>query len=116
MCSNEALEASEDAEFLHHVLTSAVGPRLFYQLPKLTARPGRAGQGRRPSTAFLLRRRYMRKIALSPGCLEDGSPRRTSARRASASQEFQSRSEFEERATSGAHGRGRPAAFRRIAA
>ena len=111
MCSNEALEASEDAEFLHHVLTSAVGPRLFYQLPKLTARPGRAGQGRRPSTAFLLRRRYMRKIALSPGCLEDGSPRRTSA-----SQEFQSRSEFEERATSGAHGRGRPAAFRRIAA
>jgi len=58
------LGASEDAEFLHHVLTSAVGPRLFYQLPKLTAR-------------------YMRKIALSPGCLE----------------EFQSRSEFEERAT-----------------
>eukprot|EP00439_Symbiodinium_sp_Y106_P066892 s5413_g10.t7 len=59
-----SVTASEDAEFLHHVLTSAVGPRLFYQLPKLTAR-------------------YMRKIALSPGCLE----------------EFQSRSEFEERAT-----------------
>ncbi|CAE7438935.1 Ankrd28, partial [Symbiodinium necroappetens] len=60
----DLLKASEDAEFLHQALTSAVGPRLFYQLPKLTAR-------------------YMRKIALSPGCLE----------------EFQSRSEFEERAT-----------------
>ncbi|CAE7683577.1 ASPH [Symbiodinium pilosum] len=50
------LSASEDARFLHQTLTSVLGPRLFYRLPKLAAR-------------------YMRKIALSAECLEEFSSR-----------------------------------------
>ena len=46
------LSASDDAGFLHHALTSAVGPKLFYQLPKLTAK-------------------FMRKIALTGECMEE---------------------------------------------
>eukprot|EP00931_Biecheleriopsis_adriatica_P119058 TRINITY_DN94344_c0_g1_i1.p1 TRINITY_DN94344_c0_g1~~TRINITY_DN94344_c0_g1_i1.p1 ORF type:complete len:418 (-),score=87.56 TRINITY_DN94344_c0_g1_i1:40-1272(-) len=58
------LEACDDINRLHSVLSQAVGPKLFYKFPRLTAR-------------------YMRKIGLHQECLE----------------EFDTRSEFEERAT-----------------
>lgn len=58
------LGATCDIHRLHTVITRAVGAKMFYQLPELTAR-------------------YMRKIGLDPECLE----------------EFDTRSEFEERAT-----------------
>ncbi|CAJ1402961.1 unnamed protein product [Effrenium voratum] len=59
------LQSSEDPQYLHFVLTSAVGAKNFYQLPQLTAQ-------------------FMRKIALHRDCME----------------EFRTRSEFEERASS----------------
>lgn len=58
------LQATGDIDRLHGVLSHAVGPAMFYELPELTAR-------------------YMRKIGLDRECLE----------------EFDTRSEFEERAT-----------------
>eukprot|EP00928_Gymnodinium_smaydae_P016924 TRINITY_DN16422_c0_g1_i1.p1 TRINITY_DN16422_c0_g1~~TRINITY_DN16422_c0_g1_i1.p1 ORF type:complete len:414 (-),score=102.74 TRINITY_DN16422_c0_g1_i1:16-1257(-) len=58
------LQRCNDASRLHATLTRAVGPRLFYRLPRLTAH-------------------FMRKIGLDRECLE----------------EFDTRSEFEERAT-----------------
>lgn len=41
----------EDPQYLHHVLTMAVGPKLFYSLPELSAR-------------------FMRKIALHQECMD----------------------------------------------
>lgn len=58
------LRASSDVQLLHGMLTQALGPRLFYELPELTAQ-------------------YMRRIGLDPECLK----------------EFDTHSEFEERAT-----------------
>jgi len=58
------LRASNNIHQLHGVLCQAVGPRLFYEMPELTAR-------------------YMRRIGFDHECLE----------------EFDTRSEFEERAT-----------------
>ena len=42
--------ALQDPQYLHHVLTSAVGPKLFYRLPLLSSR-------------------FMRKIALHQECM-----------------------------------------------
>lgn len=58
------LDSTKDIHRLYHVISHAVGGRLFYQLPEVTAK-------------------YMRKIGLDRECLE----------------EFDTKSEFEERAT-----------------
>ncbi|CAK9099007.1 unnamed protein product [Durusdinium trenchii] len=52
----KVLQNSEDPQYLHHVLTMAVGPKLFYSLPELSAR-------------------FMRKIALHQECMDEFASR-----------------------------------------
>eukprot|EP00434_Breviolum_minutum_P019039 symbB.v1.2.016784.t2/scaffold1290.1/size126440/5 len=59
------LHKSEDPQYLHHVLTTVVGPKLFYDLPLLTSR-------------------FMRKIALHKECMEEFGSRSEFEERATA--------------------------------